>query len=281
MISTETQNQLHQKYNPDGSELRLLQNHLLLLLDYFDKICQDNNIKYWLSSGTCLGSIRHGGFIPWDDDIDVEMLREDYLKFIKVWKDNNDFVLQTYKNDLYYTEPFAKLRLRNTYVSEGYVTSLYRHKGIFLDIFIMEQSNAIVAHICHFLLGSLRHLSFHLKSNCIINFGFKLLKNCCFGVIDCLRLFNFLSNGKELRHTIGTGVVRNVRNKEDIFPLGQAKFENSTYPIPGNVDSYLKKMYGDYMEIPHIIHTHSLKSIIFLSESDFHKLSKKNNHARL
>lgn len=268
MISEELQIELRKKYNPDGSELRLLQKHLLILLDHFDKICKENNIRYWLSSGTCLGAVRHEGFIPWDDDIDVEMLREDYLKFVDVFVPDEDFILQTYKNDLYYTEPFPKLRLKKTYVNEGRLTPLYLNKGVFLDIFVMEESTFFVAKFCHLVLGTLRHLSYHMSSsNTIHNLLFKILKKMSFQIIDMMRKINsMLKNGK-LRHTIGTGVVKNIRKKEEIFPLSNALFEGKEYPIPGKANLYLKRMFGNYMEIPSTIHTHSLRDIVFLSDN--------------
>ena len=81
MIDYTTQLKLRQQFNPDGSPLRQLQIRLLDLLRFFDDFCNEHGIKYWLSSGTCLGAIRHGGFIPWDDDVDVEMLDEDYQNY--------------------------------------------------------------------------------------------------------------------------------------------------------------------------------------------------------
>ncbi len=77
MISESQQKYYREKYNPDGSRLRCLQLGMLEILKYIDKVCSENNISYWLSSGTCLGAVRHGGFIPWDDDVDIEMLRPD------------------------------------------------------------------------------------------------------------------------------------------------------------------------------------------------------------
>ena len=280
MISNELQKELSAKYNPDGSELRRLQEHLLILLDKFDLFCKKNSLQYWLSSGTCLGAVRHGGFIPWDDDIDVEMTREDYLKFIKLWKDDDDFILQTYQNDLYYTLPFPKLRLRKTSVQEGekYRTGLYEKNGIFLDIFIMERSNVFVAKFCHFILGSLRHLSFHFSKGRLQDTVFFVIKKICFGIVQTMRMFWWASNENQLRHTLGTGVEKNVRITYDIFPLTTIEFEGLKYPVPNDFDSYLKKMFGDYNIIPQSIYTHTLKEIEFLPANDYDRLFNKSRY---
>ena len=71
MIDQEIQAKLREKFNPDGSMLRKQQLRMLEILLYIDKVCKENNINYWLSSGTLLGAVRHGGFIPWDDDLDI------------------------------------------------------------------------------------------------------------------------------------------------------------------------------------------------------------------
>ena len=112
MISPELQLKLRERFNPEGSMLRRQQQRMLDILLYVDKVCRENDIRYWLSSGTLLGAVRHGGFIPWDDDLDIEMLKEDYEKFMRVFVDNDDYVLQTRHNDKYYLLPFAKLRLQ-------------------------------------------------------------------------------------------------------------------------------------------------------------------------
>ena len=79
MINNE---ELRQKYNPEGSELRLLQYKMLDELTFLDKICKENNIPYTLVCGSVLGAIRHKGFIPWDDDADIALLEKDYKKLI-------------------------------------------------------------------------------------------------------------------------------------------------------------------------------------------------------
>ena len=94
-VSKSLNEELRERYNPEGSILRKQQLRMLDILLHIDKICNEHNIPYWLSSGTLLGAVRHGGFIPWDDDVDIEMLREDYLRFEKIFKEDDDYVLTT------------------------------------------------------------------------------------------------------------------------------------------------------------------------------------------
>ena len=75
---------LRERFNPEGSLLRRMQHRMTEMLGEIDKICRRHNLKYWLCSGTLLGCVRHGGYIPWDDDLDIEMLREDYEKLLKI-----------------------------------------------------------------------------------------------------------------------------------------------------------------------------------------------------
>lgn len=77
MIDDSQQLLLRQKFNPDGSDLRKAQLRMLELLIFLDGVCRENKLTYWLDSGTLIGAARHGGFIPWDDDIDVCMMRKD------------------------------------------------------------------------------------------------------------------------------------------------------------------------------------------------------------
>ena len=76
--------ELRQRYNPDGSLLRRQQLRMLDILVEVDRICKKHHIEYWLSSGTLIGALRHNGFIPWDDDLDIEMMRKDYLRLLEV-----------------------------------------------------------------------------------------------------------------------------------------------------------------------------------------------------
>ena len=249
MIDEKLQAELRAKYNPDGSLLRQHQMKMVEMLKYFDDLCQKHGIRYWLSSGNCIGVVRHGGFVPWDDDIDVEMLREDYLKLEKVFKETDDYVLQTWKNDRYYVFPYAKMRDKNSYIDEYGKDSTFKYRGIFIDVFQLESSPRFICLVYRRLIWSCL-LPLYQETNKIKKIIFLMLKYLIFGSVGITRfLFGWLPNNK-LRHTYGVGFEDKIREKKDFENLKRAKFENVEVNIPGDVDAYLKKIYGNYMEIP-------------------------------
>lgn len=108
------------------------------ILDIIDEICSINSIRYSLFYGTLIGAVRHKGFIPWDDDIDIVMPRSDYEAFRKVWMDNppNGFILQDYNTDSDYTNNFMKIRKdKTTFLQTEKERKKKYHKGVFVDIF--------------------------------------------------------------------------------------------------------------------------------------------------
>ena len=254
---------LNNKYNPEGSELRRYQLELLEILEYLDNVCRKHGIEYWLSSGTLLGAVRHGGFIPWDDDCDIEMRRDDYLKLLKILKENanNNYVLQTYKTDKYFVLPFAKLRNTKILINENN-TELYKYKGAFVDIFPLERNS----YYCLKFTALLHYVLLFKKKPafipiCIQKVLIVLFKMFFFGILyPVLRLVNkFVSDKTLLYHTYGIGFLKK-RVIKDIYPLQEIYFENKKFYAPNNTDSYLKEIYGDYMKIPNIdkIQNHSI-----------------------
>ena len=101
MMDCKTQKELRETYNPDGSLLRKHQLKMLEMLKYIDQVCRKHAIDYWLCSGTLLGAVRHGGFIPWDDDVDIEMRKEDYQRLIEILKRDikAGYALQIHETD--------------------------------------------------------------------------------------------------------------------------------------------------------------------------------------
>ncbi|HMM00294.1 MAG TPA: LicD family protein [Bacilli bacterium] len=109
------------------------------LLKAFVGVCEKHHLKYFLYGGTCIGAVRHKGFIPWDDDVDVCMPRPDFDKFIKLQKDFKDgYFIQTYKSDFNYSYLFAKVRDSNTtFIEKTFAHTNFNH-GIYIDIFPLD-----------------------------------------------------------------------------------------------------------------------------------------------
>lgn len=248
MIDKKTQAELRDRFNPDGSPLRQQQLRMLEILKYIDKVCKENNIRYWLSSGTLLGAVRHGGFIPWDDDLDIEMLREDYLKFVKVFPDSENFALQTSKTDPNYSYNFAKVRDLHTEISEFGKDEYYKYRGLFVDVFCLERIPRCVAKFYGDWFGRTSRWKVEFYNRKIVLAAINIFRKILLCSIPMVR-FIFENSTEELRHSYGTGFLKE-RIYEDIFPLTCIKFEDSSFPAPKDTDNYLKKIFGDYLKLP-------------------------------
>ena len=117
-----------------------IQAHLLKMLKAFIEVCEKHHLRYFVNGGTCLGAARHQGFIPWDDDIDVMMPRDDYDKFLTLQDEfkGTSYFIQTWRTDPRYIYCFAKLRdSATTYIENYYVNHRINH-GLWLDIFPID-----------------------------------------------------------------------------------------------------------------------------------------------
>lgn len=125
------------KKNLSPEELRKLQLIQIDMLKEFDRVCRENDIKYILAAGTLLGAVRYGKFIPWDDDIDVKMLRSEYEKFCLIANKNlnPDVFFQTAQTDEHYLWYYGKLRKHGTKMVRLGQETLKMHNGVFIDIF--------------------------------------------------------------------------------------------------------------------------------------------------
>lgn len=258
IFGIQTHEELRRRYNPDNSSLRSLQNRMLEILICIDRICQDYNIPYWLGSGTLLGAVRHGGFIPWDDDIDIELLRPDYLKLLNILSKElpKKYALQTTQSDSGYVYLYAKVRDTQSLVKEKCIfNKQFKYNGAFIDIFPLEPTQkhlAKIASVCYnrLCLGIARQ---HGPRK-LFKFNYKLLTKFIFPIF---RTFSPAYDKGILHHTYGVGFLNYERDIKDIFPLTKVEFEGYTFKAPYNSDAYLQKLYGkSYMNIPNTIESH-------------------------
>ena len=242
------------KYNPDGSLLRKNQKELVEILKVLAEICDKNGIRWWLSSGTLLGAARHKGFIPWDDDIDVVMMRKDFRKLKRVLRsmDLKEYFLQSKRSDIEYVNVFAKFRKKGTYVDTlNRRTANYKHAGYFIDIFCLEYTNEFCAWLAKRLYHSLIHPSIYVKKKWLRRAMIRLAEGLMFGLLmPVIRLFAKINPRHEYHYELGSGWADHVFYMKDVFPLGTAEFEGCMFPVPKNVDAYLTNVYGDWRHLP-------------------------------
>jgi len=244
------------------TKLRQLQLILLRILKTFHGICEAEGLRYWLDSGTLLGAVRHGGFIPWDDDIDVVMPREDYAKFCAIAADRLpfDMFFQSSATDPGFLCPWIKIRDRFSYIVEG--TGPYPYsQAASIDVFPA-------------VLGTRRHLRWRLF--------YIMLEPYCKDPERAWPQLKWISKGKNFvigsaqrafRLAMKVGPLRrgfleylesgsrywqyeppiryrNLWTPEMVFPLAKLHFEDGEFWGPADPDAYLRDYYGDYMTPP-------------------------------
>lgn len=238
-----------------------LQEHqevLFELLQVFDSICRKHNIKYMLFAGTALGAIRHQGFIPWDDDLDVVMLRSEYNRFMKVAREDMD--LQNYFLQTEFTEHwpmfFSKLRKNNTTCLERFIPKdPMIHQGVYIDIFPCDNLSD------HKLLRKLQFWASKIVISKSLNKrGYitdSILKKCFIffcRFLPLIPLKKFVELGKESDslcvHTFFGGAAKyekNVYPREWFTKQTETVFEKGNFLVSAYYDELLTKLYGDYM----------------------------------
>lgn len=252
-----TEKELKEKYNPEGSILRKQQMRMLQILLELDRICKKYNIPYFLYGGTLLGAIRHQGFIPWDDDLDVALYRKDYDKLMKILPNelSEKFALQTNDTDKNYFYFFAKIRDKKSYLEEfcGY-DRFFKEKGIFIDIFPFEKQQMWTHLIAERLQGHCYKISRTSKNDKIAIKKIKAITafNRYFS-FPILKFISKITCGK--RFTYSNGIPFHLEYKEEyIHPLTTHLFEGHLFPVPCNSHEILTMQYGNYMQLPDLDH---------------------------
>lgn len=250
-----------------------LQEKQLEILKEFVRVCESHHLKYILVGGTMLGAIRHGGFIPWDDDIDVAMPREDYDKYCELQSEyeGTPYFIQTFKSDLHYPYNFAKLRdSSTTFIEDNFKNHRMNH-GVWIDIFPLDGVSKELKEPRKLKNRILRiWLNFYL---CYFPALFRKVHKQTFFKDIGLNIVAFLfwwgnighyrnkhvekvvhklkwDDCKMVANHFGFNMDREAFDKSYFDELILVKFEDIMAYIPKRYDEYLKQYYGDYMTPP-------------------------------
>lgn len=247
----------------DRNQMRDVQ---LAMLAYFADFCKDNDLRWWLDFGTLLGAVRHKGYIPWDDDIDVSMMREDYEKLKKLFNGtSNRYKLLDTELDRTYPYTFGKIVDTETVLYEG--TQEVITIGVYLDIFAVDHAPANEKEYMKMLkrrdfLGKLRKVKLLEENHDIRTVRMKM-------IIALKRLLVFvpmhvivrlINNNAKKYKGVKTGKIANFQwpygnfdfyKDENYFEeIIELDFEGKAYPAPARYDEWLTHLYGDYMTLP-------------------------------
>lgn len=254
MIERDAHTMDFSRYNPEGSLLRRDQKELVKMLQVLAEICDKHNIRWWLSSGTLLGAIRHKGFIPWDDDLDIEMLKEDYLKLKKVLLQmkSDEYFVQCMETDVELIDTYIKFRRKEGRLdAKNRRSRHYKHAGLFIDIFCIEKTSYTAARISKTIYQELQHLTVYINIKWLRRFLIRFIEVLCLGVIiPIVRLFGRINPKQEYHYQLGAGWYKPTFYLKDIFPLSTAEFEGLQFPVPHDADAVLTGLYGDWRKLP-------------------------------
>lgn len=249
----ETQSELRAKYNPEGSILRKAQMRMLDMLLYFDKVCKEQKIPYRIDGGNVLGAVRHGGFIPWDDDIDVVIMRKDLKRLCNylIKNPHPQYKLQTFKTDPGYVGPWIVLRdTKSEYIKDGFVHNARKYRGLQVDIFpyenrVIKPLYKIAAKIT--TLNKKWFIGRHMRIARFIDRLQHKIINPIFRTIGWI-----FGNPNIYMYPYGSRIYRFHTSKSQ-FPYKVICFEGHLFPGPADPDLFCKEFYGDrYMDLPDI-----------------------------
>lgn len=249
-------------------EIGQIQEKLLGILVYFQKFCNEHQLKFVLAGGTCLGAVRHQGFIPWDDDIDVFMLREDYERLGELW----DKYADTDHYSLVRSDSRVNIHHSSTEIKDNNTTFIQEHsvdqdinQGLMIDVIPVDQ----VAN------GTFKQMWQMLHSMVFCCFNFQRLPNhkgkvtyyatkLALTLIPSFKLRYYIwksaenkfiklgdSNGEMVASFVeGATIMRQRFPRKWLEEPAYLSFEGHDMPVPADYDAWLTMSYGDYMQLP-------------------------------
>lgn len=235
----------------EQTELNGLKKAELEILLEIDRICKKHKLSYFLTAGTLIGAVRHKGFIPWDDDIDISMPVDDYIKFCKICKEElgKDYFLQNFETDSV-THWFAKIRKNNTTCIEKGMKTMTYHQGIWVDIFPQisipdgeKELNEFLKKAICFRRVLLKHIIPKRKY-----FPKKLINKYCWHKYTSL-----FADNSDLAYCDNLWPTTDLKprfKREWVNDTVEVSFEGYSMPAPIGYHEILTKLYGDYMTPP-------------------------------
>ncbi len=249
----------------DQNTLRRLQMTELELLEEVDRICKKCDIHYNIIAGTLLGAVRHGGFIPWDDDADVALLRPEYEKFCKACEtelDTDRFYFQDHRNTPGYRWGYGKLRRKETLFLREHQEHMPYEQGVFIDVFPLDYvpDSHVMRSICNFKCFLYRKFFWSEVGRIADKSAFKKKLYGIMSRVPESRLKKSFNRYIEKRNKKKTDWVRILTfptpNKEYGYRTrwyeesADIDFEGVTFQGIKDYDGYLSFKFGDYMELP-------------------------------
>ena len=246
--------------------LRRLQLTEVEILKEVVRICKENKLQYFLIGGTLLGAIRHKVFIPWDDDLDIAMPRKDYEKLLKLCEKELDskYYLHSYYSDREYWLPFAKIRKNGTVFEDEHITSINSHKGIYIDVFPLDNANmqqSLIQDIQAKIVKRISNLVVQKRGLNVAEPG--LVTKIILNMLKPIKLQSLTkfqtkvmsyNGGNDSEYHINLGsnynYIKQTIPKEKYYPPIKVEFEGEFYNAPNDWDYVLKRIYGDYMKLP-------------------------------
>ncbi|WP_458456551.1 LicD family protein [Methanobrevibacter sp.] len=252
----------------DDETLNHIHNIELMILKDLINFCEENDITYFMYAGSLLGTVRHNGFIPWDDDLDVCMLRDDFERFKELFSSNEKYELLSVESQEDYPYLFAKLSLKNTRFEEEWASQLNFGIGFNIDIFVLDdltgnkskQSYQLKKAFLYnrlllmsgirlddlpFISKALSHSAYHILNLLGLN-PTKINKRC----LNFLRKYSDVNAEKIFDISAMAHEYPLIYDKKDFKEVEKVKFEDVYVNVPKNYDKILTELYGDYMQLP-------------------------------